>query len=83
MPTSRPLSEPSTSAFPGRIERYDPLAGWLFHSRHRPRVSGTAATVSFLPPFVGRWRVMGEYEGRHIDAGAMRIQPGCIRTRTE
>jgi hypothetical protein len=45
------------------VERYDPLAGWLFHSRHRPRVSGTAATVAFRPPFVGRWRVTGAYEG--------------------
>jgi hypothetical protein len=45
------------------VERYDPLAGWLFHSRHHPRVSGTAATVAFQPPFVGRWRVTGEYDG--------------------
>jgi hypothetical protein len=45
------------------VERYDPLSGWLFHSRHRRHVSGTAATVSFRPPFVGRWRVTGEYEG--------------------
>jgi len=56
-----------TPAVPGRasllVERYDPLAGWLFHSRHRPRVSGTAATVAFRPPFVGRWRVTGEYDG--------------------
>jgi hypothetical protein len=56
-----------TPAVDGRadmlVERYDPLAGWLFHARHRPRVSGTAATVSFRPPFVGRWRVTGEYAG--------------------
>ena len=56
-----------TPAVAGRagmlVERHDPLAGWLFHSRHRPRVSGTAATVSFRPPFVGAWRVTGEYEG--------------------
>jgi hypothetical protein len=45
------------------VERHDPLAGWLFHSRHNPRVSGEAATVTFLPPFVGRWRVTGEYVG--------------------
>jgi hypothetical protein len=45
------------------VERYDPLAGWLFHSRHHPRVSGTAATVAFRPPFPGRWRVTGEYDG--------------------
>ena len=45
------------------VERHDPLAGWLFHSRHHPRVSGSAATVAFRPPFVGRWRVTGDYDG--------------------
>ncbi len=45
------------------VERHDPIAGWLFHSRHRPHVSGTAASVAFEPPFVGRWRVTGEYDG--------------------
>jgi hypothetical protein len=48
------------------VERYDPIAGWLFHSRHQPRVSGTVATVSFRPPLVGRWRVTGEYEGTRV-----------------
>jgi hypothetical protein len=56
-----------TPPVPGRasvlIERYDPLAGWLFHSRHRPRVSGDEATVPFRPPSVGRWRATGEYLG--------------------
>jgi hypothetical protein len=56
-----------TPAVAGRasliVERYDPLAGWLFHSRMAPRVGGTAATVAFQPPLVGRWRVTGEYEG--------------------
>jgi hypothetical protein len=56
-----------TPAVSGRasllVERYDPLAGWLFHSRYAPRVSGTAATVAFRPPFIGRWRVTGEYDG--------------------
>jgi hypothetical protein len=59
-----------TPAVTGRasvlIERYDPLAGWLFHSRHNPRVSGTAATVPFRPPSVGRWRATGEYEGTRV-----------------
>ena len=45
------------------VERHDPIAGWLFHSRHHPRVSGTAATVAFRAPFVGRWRVTGSYDG--------------------
>jgi hypothetical protein len=45
------------------VERHDPIAGWLFHSRYAPSVSGTAATVAFHPPYVGRWRVTGEYKG--------------------
>jgi hypothetical protein len=56
-----------TPAVSGRarmqVERYDPLAGWLFHSRYTPSVIGTTATVAFRPPFVGRWRVTGEYAG--------------------
>jgi hypothetical protein len=45
------------------IERYDPLAGWLFFSRQHPHVAGSAATVAFRPPFVGRWRATGDYDG--------------------
>jgi len=45
------------------LERYDPLAGWLFHSRVHARVSGGAARYAFRPPSVGHWRVTGEYEG--------------------
>ncbi len=56
-----------TPAVSGRttitIERYDPLAGWLFVARHRPRVSGHGATVSFTPPSVGKWRVTGSFDG--------------------
>lgn len=56
-----------TPAVSGRasllVERHDPIAGWLFHSRHRPRVSGTAASIAFTPPSVGQWRVTGEYDG--------------------
>lgn len=56
-----------TPAVTGRatitIERYDPLAGWLFVARHRPHVSGTGATVAFTPPAVGKWRVTGSFDG--------------------
>jgi hypothetical protein len=45
------------------IERFDPLSGWLFHSRHRPAVRAGHGTLAFLPPWVGRWRVSGEYLG--------------------
>jgi hypothetical protein len=60
---------------PGRatllVERYDPLAGWLYHSQYHPSVSGAAATVPFRPPSVGRWRVTGGYDGtRRASASA-------------
>ena len=48
------------------VECHDPLAGWLFYSRQHPRVNGTAATIAFRPPFVGRWRVTGTYDGTRV-----------------
>ena len=45
------------------VERYDPIEGWLYHATYRVRVAGEAATVAFTPPFVGRWRVTGAYDG--------------------
>jgi hypothetical protein len=45
------------------VERFDPLAGWLFDARFHPRLGGGRATVSFRPPTVGRWRVTGEFDG--------------------
>jgi hypothetical protein len=45
------------------VERYDPIEGWLYFVTYRARVTGTAATVAFRPPFVGRWRVTGTYDG--------------------
>jgi hypothetical protein len=45
------------------VERYDPIEGWLYYATYHPAVSGTTATVAFRPPFVGRWRVSGEYDG--------------------
>ena len=56
-----------TPAVDGRatlvVERYDPIEGWLYHATYRVRVAGEAATVAFTPPFVGRWRVTGTYDG--------------------
>jgi hypothetical protein len=67
------LGERSTSACASRprwragttlvVERFDPLAGWLFDSRFSPSLTGGRAAVSFRPPSVGRWRVTGLYEG--------------------
>ncbi|HET8755979.1 MAG TPA: hypothetical protein VFM58_08215 [Solirubrobacteraceae bacterium] len=45
------------------IERFDPLAGWLFHSSPRPHVVAGHARLRFTPPSVGRWRVSGEFLG--------------------
>ena len=59
------------------IERFDPLAGWLFHSTLRPTVQAGRAAVGFRPPAVGRWRVTGSFDGtRHAapsPGGTVRI----------
>jgi len=45
------------------VERFDPLAGWLFDARLEPRVRGGGASVAFRPASVGRWRVTGTFDG--------------------
>jgi hypothetical protein len=45
------------------VERFDPLAGWLFHASYRQSVRSGRAAVSFRPPSVGRWRVTGRFLG--------------------
>ena len=41
------------------IERFDPLAGWQFVRRvFTPAINGRAS-ISFVPPAVGRYRVRG------------------------
>jgi hypothetical protein len=45
------------------VERFDPLAGWLFDARLHPRLINGRATVSFRPASVGRWRVTGGFDG--------------------
>lgn len=45
------------------VERFDPLAGWLFEATLRPAVRGGRAVVSYRPPAVGRWRVAGSFDG--------------------
>jgi hypothetical protein len=56
-----------TPAVSGRttlvVERFDPLAGWLFDARLHPRVVNGLASVAFRPSSVGRWRVTGEFQG--------------------
>ena len=45
------------------VERYDPIEGWLYFATYHPAVGAAGAGVAFRPPFVGRWRVTGEYDG--------------------
>jgi hypothetical protein len=45
------------------VERFDPLAGWLYAATLRPRLSAGEASAEFLPPSVGRWRVTGAFDG--------------------
>jgi hypothetical protein len=43
------------------IERFDPLAGWQFLSRVHTRAAGGQASISFVPPAVGRYRARALY----------------------
>lgn len=45
------------------VERFDPVAKWLFFHTYAVRASGGSASVSFLPPTVGRWRAEASYAG--------------------
>jgi hypothetical protein len=62
------------------IERFDPIAGWLFHSSPRPTVSGGHARLRFTPPSVGRWRVSGEFLGTRRAAPS---EGGTVRVTVE
>jgi hypothetical protein len=41
------------------VERFDPLAGWQFYRRFHSRATSGHASVSFVPPGVGRYRARG------------------------
>jgi hypothetical protein len=45
------------------VERFDPVAKWLFFHTYKVNASGGSASVSFLPPSVGRWRAEASYAG--------------------
>jgi hypothetical protein len=45
------------------IERFDPVFGWQFYRQASAFVSEGGATVSFVPPAVGRWRAKATYMG--------------------
>jgi hypothetical protein len=63
-----------------RVERFDPLVGWLFHSTLRPTVRAGRATVSFRPPAVGRWRITGSFDGSRRAAPS---EGGTVRVKVE
>jgi hypothetical protein len=62
------------------VERFDPLAGWLFHSTLRPFARSGRAAVAFRPPTVGRWRVTGSFDGTRRAAPS---EGGTVRFRVE
>jgi hypothetical protein len=45
------------------VERFDPVAKWLFFHTYKVNASGGGASVSFLAPTVGRWRAEASYAG--------------------
>jgi hypothetical protein len=62
------------------VERFDPLAGWLFHSTLRPAARGGRAAVSFRPSAVGRWRATGAFDGTRTAAPS---EGGTVHFRVE
>jgi hypothetical protein len=51
------------------IQRFDPLAGWLFFRQEHAHASRGRASVGFVAPTVGRWRVRVSFDGT-VGAGS-------------
>jgi hypothetical protein len=48
------------------IERFDPLEGWQFSRRYMVRTASDGkATIAWLPPTQGRYRVVAAFSGTH------------------
>jgi hypothetical protein len=62
------------------IERFDPLAGWLYFSSPRPAVIAGHGRLRFVAPSVGRWRISGEYLGTRTAAPS---PGGTVRLNVE
>jgi hypothetical protein len=56
---SQPVSGPVTVD----IERFDPVFGWQFYRQQTSAASGGSATIPFVAPSVGLWRVKAAYGG--------------------
>jgi hypothetical protein len=50
------------------IERFDPLAGWMFHRQIRTEVRDGRGAVPFTPPATGRWRARASFTGTRTAA---------------
>jgi hypothetical protein len=71
-----------------QIDRFDPLAGWLFYRTVRLRVgSGDVASLAWTPPFAGRFRARITYPGRSsyvlVDVMAAGAATTTARTPTK
>jgi hypothetical protein len=52
------------------VERFDPVAKWLFFHTYNVEASGGSASVSFTPPTVGRWRAEASYAGSRTQSAS-------------
>jgi hypothetical protein len=63
-----------------RVERFDPLAGWLFDATMRAAVRAGRGVLGFRPPRVGRWRITGSFDGTRRAAPS---EGGTVRVKVE
>jgi hypothetical protein len=52
------------------VERFDPVAHWLFFHTYKVAASAGSASVSFTPPSVGRWRAEASYAGSRTQSAS-------------
>lgn len=48
------------------LEKFDPLEGWQFLRRARPRVVGGRAALTFAPRTIGRYRATAQFRGSKL-----------------
>jgi hypothetical protein len=52
------------------LEKFDPLEGWQFLRRIHPRVFSGRASVTFVPPSIGRYRATATFRGSKLASGS-------------